>query len=77
MILSQDSLMRGQDPNENATTLLNTATAPTHLNTPYQGWKFDKFPIEMKNYIVKRVCGRVIIVREQIIDNRWQLVSIV
>ncbi len=77
MIFAQDSLAPGQATNETATRLLKTATTPTHVNTPFQGWKFDKFPIEMKDYIVNQVHGKAMFVREKIIEGRWQLVSIV
>ncbi len=61
--------------NEAATNLFRTATNPTCTNTPYQIWKFDSKAIPVQDNIVHHVYGKVIIVREKIVDGRWQLVS--
>jgi hypothetical protein len=61
--------------NSTATTLLSSSVAPTHVNTPYQGWKFDKFPLPEKTDIVAQVYGNALIVCEKKIDGRWQLAS--
>lgn len=77
MIFGQESGVQDPPPkNSRATELLKTAKQPTHLNTPYQGWKVD--PKERAAYtrlsLIKEVCGNVLIVKEKTFDGRWQLV---
>ncbi len=71
MVFSQAS---ERPNNAKATELFKNAVQPTQINTPYQGWRTDGQTIECRSQAVTQVYGPVVIVKEQKIDGRWQLV---
>jgi hypothetical protein len=78
LIFAQDSGIRSPPVNDPATKLLSTARQPTNVNAPFQGWRVDvtrKEAVVETPCCINNVCGKAIIVREKIIDGRWQLVS--
>jgi hypothetical protein len=78
LIFAQDSGIRSPPFNDPATKLLSTARQPTNVNAPFQGWRVDvtrKEAVVETPCCINNVCGKAIIVREKIIDGRWQLVS--
>ncbi len=75
MVFSQYGYQRKHSVNEMATKLLKEALEPIHLNTPYQGWKCEGDAMKLIQKRIDKIYGKVIFVREQKIDGRWQLVS--